>query len=83
MVVETVDRSGVWLAQTPQIFAFQTFEEVYGAIVDESTDDANLVERFGESVHLYQGSPANIKVTTRIDFQVAEAILRHREKRLG
>lgn len=82
IVVETVDRSGVWLAQTPQIFAFQTLEEVYASIVDESTDDADLVERFGESVHLYQGSPANIKVTTRIDFQVAEAILKYREEGL-
>jgi 2-C-methyl-D-erythritol 4-phosphate cytidylyltransferase len=83
MVVETIDRSGVWLAQTPQIFAFQTLKEVYGSIVDESTDDADLVERFGEPVHLYQGSPANIKVTTRIDFQVAEAILKLRKKRVG
>jgi 2-C-methyl-D-erythritol 4-phosphate cytidylyltransferase len=82
-VLETVDRSGVWLAQTPQIFTFQTLEEVYGSIVDESTDDADLVERFGKPVHLYQGSSANIKVTTRIDFQIAEAILKYREKGFG
>ena len=48
---------------------------------DEVTDDASLVERLGHKVRVFQGSPDNIKITTKTDLLLAEAILRARAGR--
>ncbi len=77
-VVATVDREGVWAVQTPQVFPWETLREAHEQIGETATDDAALVERLGQPVHLYTGSRTNIKVTTRDDLRMAEAVLRHR-----
>ena len=73
----TVDRSGLVLAQTPQVFRrsllLQAFEAA-GNLTD-FTDDASIVEAFGRPVHIHPGWPMNIKITTGDDFQLAEALL--------
>ncbi len=80
-VVETVSRTGLWQAQTPQVFrrdwlvaAYQRFAELPGAI----TDDAQLIEAAGHTVHVVPGSPANFKITTRDDLTLADAVLKGR-----
>ena len=77
-VQETVEREGLWEAQTPQIFHVA----LYGAAMDraakegwEVTDDNELVERLGTPVHLVECSQENIKITTPEDLKLAEAIL--------
>jgi 2-C-methyl-D-erythritol 4-phosphate cytidylyltransferase len=83
-VAETVDRRGLWRAQTPQGFR----REVYAAALEraardgaEATDDASLVERAGGKVTLVEGDPGNLKVTTEADLRAAEAFLRREASR--
>lgn len=76
-VVATPDRSRLFAAQTPQAFRTELLERAHReAPVDLLVDDASLVEAIGEPVHIFEGDPGNIKVTTPIDVAVAEAILR-------
>ena len=75
-IAETVDRSGLWEAQTPQVFRRQLLMEAYakrGGFT--ATDEAQLVERLGKKVHVVPGSNINIKITTREDLRLAEAAL--------
>jgi 2-C-methyl-D-erythritol 4-phosphate cytidylyltransferase len=82
-VTETVSREGYWLAQTPQVFRRDWLLEAYarrGKLTQPITDDAQLLEAYGKVVHMVNGSPSNLKVTTRDDLSLAEAILKSRPK---
>ena len=79
MVIETLDRQKLWAAQTPQVFPWGVLQRAYRQTGIDATDDAALVERLGHPVHIFFGSYANIKVTTREDVLVAETLLRRRE----
>ncbi len=75
-IQETVDRSGLWEAQTPQVFRRQLLMEAYAKRGDfTATDEAQLVERLGRKIHVVPGSSINIKITTREDLRLAEAAL--------
>ena len=84
-VVETVDRSALWGAQTPQGFSRVVLMAAHQAAeLDDAgpaTDDAGLVERMGGTVVLVPGSEEAFKVTRPIDLLLAEALLGEREKR--
>jgi 2-C-methyl-D-erythritol 4-phosphate cytidylyltransferase len=80
-VVHTLDRSRLWAIQTPQVFrraaltrALDQGDELVGA----ATDDAALVEALGGTVRIVPAPPENLKVTTPLDMQVAEMLLRAR-----
>jgi len=80
-VDQTVDRSQLYLAQTPQVFGrnvlVDLFEKYFQSESDFSmTDEAQLAEHFGIEVRLMSGCPLNLKLTTRTDLQVAETFLR-------
>lgn len=78
-VEQTVSRKGLWLAQTPQVFRRDWLVEAYaqrGKLGKQITDDAQLVEAAGHPVHLVEGAATNIKITTRADLVLAEAILK-------
>ena len=76
-IEETVDRSGLWEAQTPQVFRRQLLMEAYAKRGGfRATDEAQLVERLGKKVHVVPGSSINIKITTREDLRLAEAALK-------
>jgi len=71
-----VDRSKYHLVQTPQIFWQKDLKPVYQANDEPRfTDDATVMEIAGHSIHLIDGSYANIKVTTPEDWAIAERIL--------
>ena len=79
-VERTLDRSGLWAVQTPQVFRSDALRE---ALADpdslpDASDDAMLVERAGGRVVIHSTSPDNIKVTTPFDRRVAELLLRER-----
>ncbi len=77
LIGRTVPRAGLWRAQTPQGFPRQLLEQAYahaGAEASSATDDAALVEACGGPVRLVPDSPRNMKVTTRDDLAVAEAL---------
>ncbi|MBS3733421.1 MAG: 2-C-methyl-D-erythritol 4-phosphate cytidylyltransferase [Phycisphaerae bacterium] len=73
-VIETVDRIGLWAAQTPQVFAADLLRRAYRDATD-ATDDAALVERLGHAVRVVPGDARNVKITTPDDLALAEAIL--------
>jgi 2-C-methyl-D-erythritol 4-phosphate cytidylyltransferase len=77
----TLDRSSLWLAQTPQGARLGTLRDAYDAAASSglaATDDAALLEGIGVPVHVVEGSPLNFKITTRDDLALAEGILRER-----
>ncbi len=76
-IAGTVDRHGLWRAQTPQGFHFQTILEAHAAARgrDDLTDDAAVAELAGVSVALVTGSEENFKVTTRDDLDKAARAL--------
>lgn len=72
----TVDRAGLWSAQTPQAFRAAALRDVYArADLNGATDDAMLLERAGYSVSLVPSTPANVKITTPADLPLAAALL--------
>jgi 2-C-methyl-D-erythritol 4-phosphate cytidylyltransferase len=78
-VTATVSRKGLWLAQTPQVFRRDWLTEAYanrGKLGKDITDDAQLVEAAGHPVHVVEGFATNIKITTRHDLILADAILK-------
>jgi 2-C-methyl-D-erythritol 4-phosphate cytidylyltransferase len=80
-VERTHDRSRLWAIQTPQAFRRAALEralDVEDDVIAAATDDAWLVERAGGSVVVVESSPANLKVTTPHDLEVAELLLSRR-----
>lgn len=77
-IKETVPRSGLWLAQTPQVFRTDLLRKAYAEHPSPSsaTDEASIVERTGHPVKLVPCSWLNIKVTTKEDMKVAELALK-------
>lgn len=78
-VVETLDRDGLWLIQTPQAFRRDIIEAAHGQAHRKGYygyDDAILVEKMGFPVRMIPGSYNNIKITTREDLAVAEVLLK-------
>lgn len=83
-IKRTWDREGFWLAQTPQVFRREMLLSVLEQAQKKNlfgTDEASLVEQFGFSVALVQGSRENIKITTPDDLAVAEYFLSRRGER--
>ena len=76
-ISETVDRSGLWRAQTPQAFPREMIEQAYTharANRIAATDDAALCELLGLPVVVVPGSERAIKITEEADFARAEAL---------
>lgn len=81
-LVESLDRSRLVLAQTPQGFRYQVLEQAHFQAADAGLvgdDDAQLVAAAGHAVAVVEGEPANVKLTTPEDLVVVEALLRDRE----
>lgn len=73
IVSETVDRSGLWRAQTPQGFHFAAILAAHRRLAGEAcTDDAAVAERAGLAVRIVAGDEDNIKITTTDDMRRAE-----------
>jgi 2-C-methyl-D-erythritol 4-phosphate cytidylyltransferase len=76
-VVDTVPRTGLWLAQTPQMFRFALLREALDAAPDPQaiTDDASAIEALGLTPLLVEGHPRNMKVTLPQDARIVEIYL--------
>lgn len=77
-IVQTVPREGIWLAQTPQCFSVELLKQCYAKHPNPSaaTDEASIVEHCGHNVTVIEGSPLNIKVTTKNDLKFAELAIK-------
>lgn len=85
MIEKTVDRTGLYEAQTPQIFAIKMLKKAYENLKNLTkvpiSDDAQLVEAMGLKVSIVKTDSSNIKITTQSDIAIAEAILKSRPKK--
>jgi 2-C-methyl-D-erythritol 4-phosphate cytidylyltransferase len=75
VITTTVPRERAVLAQTPQGFRFDLLKRAFGEATADGfvgTDEASLLERSGQDVHVVMGSPRNIKITTPGDLELAE-----------
>jgi 2-C-methyl-D-erythritol 4-phosphate cytidylyltransferase len=76
VVSETLDRTGLVLVQTPQVFEAGLLRRAYAAVdLAGVTDDAAVIERLGEKVYVVEGDPGNIKVTTPSDLRFVRMLL--------
>jgi 2-C-methyl-D-erythritol 4-phosphate cytidylyltransferase len=73
-VAQTLDRSKLWGAQTPQVFRTPRLREAID-LDSEATDEAMLIEAAGGTVLLRETAGPNFKVTTPDDLRLAEALL--------
>jgi 2-C-methyl-D-erythritol 4-phosphate cytidylyltransferase len=77
-IEKTIERNNIWLAQTPQAFQYEILRKAHENARlkgHAGTDDAFLVEQMGTPVKIIKGNKNNIKITTREDLRLAEAIL--------
>ena len=81
VVSSTLDRDGLWTAQTPQVFRTELLSRAHRETREDVTDDASMVEALGASVRIFDGSNDNIKVTTAEDIPIVEAVLEARRER--
>jgi 2-C-methyl-D-erythritol 4-phosphate cytidylyltransferase len=83
-IVETVDRTTLWAAQTPQAFRAELLHAAYvwadAAPRITFTDEAGMIEAFGQPVAIVRGERSNIKVTEPADLAIAEALLNARNR---
>jgi 2-C-methyl-D-erythritol 4-phosphate cytidylyltransferase len=78
-ILNTIDRSRLMRAQTPQAFHYRIIMKAYQEAERKevsATDDASLVEALGGKVAIVPGSHLNIKVTTPEDLMIAELLLK-------
>lgn len=79
VIIDTVPREHLWLAQTPQGFRRSDGLLAFAAALRDGfqgTDDVQLLERLGLAVTLVTGDARNLKLTTPDDLAVAEALVR-------
>jgi 2-C-methyl-D-erythritol 4-phosphate cytidylyltransferase len=82
-VQSTAPRANLWKAQTPQVFRKEILVEAYARrdqVTPPITDDSQLVESLGLPIHVVEGDATNIKITTRRDLTLADAIYKSRPK---
>ena len=72
-ITETIPRETIYLAQTPQGFRRDVLARAVAAARSgvEATDEAALAERAGQAVHVVDGDPGNVKITTAQDLEAA------------
>jgi len=79
LVVSTIPREYVVLAQTPQGFRYGILQRAFAEAIADGflgTDEASVVERAGQSVAVVPGSQVNLKITKPGDLELAEFYLR-------
>jgi 2-C-methyl-D-erythritol 4-phosphate cytidylyltransferase len=85
VVEATIPREQIVQAQTPQGFRYGLLSPIFNEARSEGfqgTDEASLVERAGQPVHVVMGSPRNFKITTPADLELAEFFLSQERRRV-
>lgn len=83
-ITQTLDRSMIYRAQTPQVFECNLYRAAaYSAPKNapEATDDNMLVEQIGHAVKMVDVGEENLKITTALDLEFAKIILKRREQK--
>lgn len=83
IIEETIERAGMWHAETPQGVKYKIGMQAFQKAEDEGyegTDDAQIVEYFGYKVRMFKGSPMNIKITEPQDLELANLLIQKPQK---
>jgi 2-C-methyl-D-erythritol 4-phosphate cytidylyltransferase len=73
---KSVNRMNIKQVQTPQVFDAEKIKKAYLQDFDPSfTDDATVLEKTGEKIHLVEGNRENIKITNPEDLFIAQTLL--------
>lgn len=88
-IIKTIDRSRVWLAQTPQAMRRELLEQAFRQAAEDGftgTDEASLLEHGNIPVYVVAGEEQNIKLTRPGDLALASSLLgenkKHRKQRI-
>jgi len=75
---KTVDRDGLWLAETPQIFRYNILKKCYSGKISykSCTDESQLLEKNNFRVKVYENLEYNNKITTRKDLEIYKKLIR-------
>jgi 2-C-methyl-D-erythritol 4-phosphate cytidylyltransferase len=85
MILGTIPRERIVLAQTPQAFRYDIIKEAFERAAADGyhgTDEASLVERLGASVAVIMGSDRNIKITKPSDLPLARLYVAQEKTRV-
>lgn len=80
VIQETLNRELVWQAQTPQGFRREILAQALAEARQSAffgTDEASLVERIGQPIHIVPGPSSNLKITWAEDLILAETLIRN------
>lgn len=78
---QNLNRSEVFLVQTPQTFELTILKKAYKQeYKEEFTDDASVVEYSGVKINLLAGNPENFKITFPADLKIAEMLLNEKSR---
>ena len=86
MVSESVERTGLWAMQTPQIFSSGLILQAYAALMAKHemvTDEVSAVQKLGKKIALLKNDDWNFKITYPHDIELAEHVLALRAKKKG
>jgi 2-C-methyl-D-erythritol 4-phosphate cytidylyltransferase len=84
MVTESVERTGLWAMQTPQIFASSLILQAYASVIAKHemvTDEVSAVQKLGTRIALLKNDDWNFKITFPHDLELAEHVLSLRAKK--
>jgi 2-C-methyl-D-erythritol 4-phosphate cytidylyltransferase len=75
-VIKTLDRSKLYNIQTPQAFEYNLIKNAHEKFKGENfSDDAGLIEAYGENVFILENDYKNLKITTKNDLDIAKIYL--------
>jgi 2-C-methyl-D-erythritol 4-phosphate cytidylyltransferase len=77
-VLATLDRSELYIVQTPQAFRRAVLDHAHATVDEDATDDAGLAERAGALVRVVAGDDEAFKITRPLDLLLAEIVLSRR-----
>ena len=80
-ITQTIDRSTIHLAQTPQMFRYGVLKAAYEHALTHDlavTDEASAVEALGHHPFVYQGYPHNFKITQPTDLRLMQFLFSER-----
>ncbi len=84
MVAESVERTGLWAMQTPQVFSSGLILQAYAALMAKHemvTDEVSAVQKLGKKIALLKNEDWNFKITYPHDLELAEHVLDLRGKK--
>ncbi|MEO8352440.1 MAG: 2-C-methyl-D-erythritol 4-phosphate cytidylyltransferase [Chthoniobacteraceae bacterium] len=84
MVQESVERSGLWAMQTPQVFASGLILQAYASLIARKemvTDEVSAVQKLGKRIFLLKNDDWNFKITFPHDLELAEHVLELRARK--